>query len=120
MVIERIQQNGRGIPTKINSFSGQISEYRFGRVLTTLNEQFSSFKHALAEYVYDQARREAKDLEHQPLPSTINQSDVLNFSYNNFYEELKQDAPILHAAVSGAMATNCSYSEVIQTSLRIT
>ena len=110
-------QPNRGISsrysTEVPTFSGQIEEYRFGRVLTTLDEQFSSFKYALAEYVYDQARREAKDLEHQPLPSTINQSDVLDFSYDNFYDELKQDAPILHAAVSGAMATNCSYSEVI-------
>ena len=97
-------------------FSGQIHEYRFGRVLATLNEQFGSFKHALAEYVYDQARQEAKDLEHQPLPSTITQADVLNFSYDNYYSELQRDAPVLHAAVSGAMATNCTYSEVKFTS----
>ena len=93
------------------NFSGHLKFYRFLRILRTLDKNFTSFQPALAEFVFDQAKKETAGLNSQPQPSNIKMEDLDNFSYCEYYSELKEDAPILHAAITGSMGTHFDFSE---------
>jgi hypothetical protein len=81
-------------------------------MLSTLDQSFTGFRPALSEFVFDLAKEETSKLSKQPLPSSLEMADLEKFTYEQYYDELWADAPVLHAAVSGAMATNVEYSEM--------
>ena len=93
-------------------YRGQLREYKYDRVLSTLDKNFSSFNNSLCEFVFKKAKDEAGSLEQQPLLSSITKEDIDTFEYATYYAELSQSAPVLHAAVTGAMASHFSYGEV--------
>ena len=86
--------------------------YRFKRVLRTLGDNFTSFKPAFQEVVFQWAQEESSKLQIQSLPSNIRLEDITDFEYEQLYAEIKEQAPILHAAVKGGMASHYSYDEV--------
>ena len=48
-------------------YRGQLREYKYDRVLSTLDKNFSSFNNSLCEFVFKKSQDEAGSLEQQPL-----------------------------------------------------
>ena len=107
-IIQSVNQSSLNTPL----FSGQLKKYRFLRMLHTLNEEFPTFQNSLKEFIFEKAKKETSELKHQPLPSTITREDVFSFDTSNYHNELMESAPILHAAVSGSMASNYNYGDI--------
>ena len=99
-------------PFYILYFSGQLQHYRFGRILRTLDDSFPAFQPALAEYVFEKARAETEQLKRQPQPSNITFADLEVFDYGDYYAELTEDAPVLHAAITGSMARHFDFGQI--------
>ena len=93
-------------------FSGQLEHRRFSRILRTLDENYTSFKPALHEYVFSETQNETRHLVRQPGITTAEQGDIDRFNYDLYYEELKRDAPMLYNAIKGSMAIHFSYQQV--------
>ena len=94
-------------------FSGQLQHYRFGRILGTLDDNFPAFTPALAEFIFEKAKAETGDLRRQPLPSSIVFEDLEAFDYGDYYAELLEDAPVLHAAITGSMAKHFDFTQIM-------
>ena len=94
-------------------FSGQLQHYRFGRILRTLDESFPAFTPALAEFIFEKAKAETGELRRQPLPSSIVFEDLEAFNYGDYYTELVNDAPVLHAASTGSMAKHFDFTQIM-------
>ena len=90
-----------------------MRSYRFVRVLRTLRDNFTGFESAFHEVVFEWAKEESSNLTIQPLPSSIKLEDISDFEYEELYTQLEEQSPILHRAVRGGMARNCSYNEVV-------
>ena len=93
-------------------FSGQLEHHRFSRILRTLDENYTGFKPALHEYVFNETQNETRHLVRQPGITTAEQGDIDRFAYDLYYEELKRDAPMLYNAIKGSMAIHYSYQQV--------
>jgi hypothetical protein len=101
-----------GISFKSDNFRGQLARYRYGRVLSTLTDQFPGFEAALEEHVFTVAQKQAASMPGQPLPSDITMEDFAGFNYTSFYAQLQAGVPMLHSVVRGSMAVHYTFHEV--------
>ena len=92
---------------------GQLERNRYERILSCLKENYGAgFMGAVSSFIFSECKEESKNLSKQPLPSYFNKKHLEEFNYPDFYMELAQEAPLLHSAVRGALATHYTFDEV--------
>ena len=128
-----------GVPLNIIFISrGQLSSYKFDRVLNTLWTEFEGFRPAFYKFALDKyskisyhmhlpsyfrASQESSALAKnfkQPTPQSITKKEVMNFKLRDEFETLRSNCPLLYHVVCGALELGEDQLEVITEKLHIT